>query len=217
MIHTTTGLQSLTPTARPDEQTASTDWRTSLPVLQANGVTLRELRLSDAASLLAFLSTEEVSRFISPPPTTIAGFERFIEWTHRERAAGTYVCFGIVPNGLEHSVGLFQVRELNASFDVAEWGFAMGSNFWGTGLFIESARAVIAFTFDTIGARRLEARSSVRNGRGNGALQKVGAMREGVLRKSFLRNGEYHDQVLWALVASEWRQWNEPPASVTRH
>ncbi len=217
MIHTTTGLQSLTPTARPDEQTASTDWRTSLPVLQANGVTLRELRLSDAASLLAFLSTEEVSRFISPPPTTIAGFERFIEWTHRERAAGTYVCFGIVPNGLEQSVGLFQVRELNASFDVAEWGFAMGSNFWGTGLFIESARAVIAFTFDTIGARRLEARSSVRNGRGNGALQKVGAMREGVLRKSFLRNGEYHDQVLWALVASEWRQWNEPPASVTRH
>lgn len=217
MIHTTTGLQSLTPTARPDEQTASTDWRTSLPVLQANGVTLRELRLSDAASLLAFLSTEEVSRFISPPPTTIAGFERFIEWTHRERAAGTYVCFGIVPNGLEQSVGLFQVRELNASFDVAEWGFAMGSNFWGTGLFIESARAVIAFTFDTIGARRLEARSSVRNGRGNGALQKVGAMREGVLRKSFLRNGEYHDQVLWALVASEWRQWNEPPPSVTRH
>lgn len=217
MIHTTTGLQSLTPTARPDEQTASTDWRTSLPVLQANGVTLRELRLSDAASLRAFLSTEEASRFISPPPTTIAGFERFIEWTHRERAAGTYVCFGIVPNGLEQSVGLFQVRELNASFDVAEWGFAMGSNFWGTGLFIESARAVIAFTFDTIGARRLEARSSVRNGRGNGALQKVGAMREGVLRKSFLRNGEYHDQVLWALVASEWRQWNEPPASVTRH
>ena len=122
----------------------ATNWRASLPVLQAKGVTLRELRLSDAPSLLAFLTTDEVTRFISPPPTTIAGFERFIEWTHRERAAGHYVCFGIVPEGYDQAVGLFQVRQLNASFQTAEWGFAMGSNFWGTGVFIESARAVAA-------------------------------------------------------------------------
>ena len=56
------------------------------------------------------LNTEEVTRFISPPPTTLAGFERFIEWTHRERAAGNYVCFGIVPDGYDQAVGLFQVR-----------------------------------------------------------------------------------------------------------
>lgn len=186
-----------------------------MPVLQAKGVTLRELRLSDAPSLLAFLTTEEVTRFISPPPTTIAGFERFIEWTHRERAAGNYVCFGIVPAGYDQAVGLFQVRQLNASFQTAEWGFAMGSNFWGTGLFVDSARAVIAFTFNTIGTERLEARSSVQNGRGNGALQKLGATREGVLRKSFLRNGEYHDQVLWSIVAADWREWMRTNALVT--
>jgi RimJ/RimL family protein N-acetyltransferase len=178
-----------------------------LPVLKGNGVTLRELRLSDAPSLLAFLNTEEVTRFISPPPTTVAGFERFIEWTHRERAAGHYVCFGIVPDGYDQAVGLFQVRQLNASFQTAEWGFAMGSSFWGSGIFIESARAIVTFTFNVIGADRLEARSCVQNGRGNGALQKLGATREGVLRQSFLRNAEYHDQVLWAVVAADWREW----------
>ena len=47
----------------------SSDWRQALPVLTGTLVTLRELRLSDAPSLLAMLSTEEVSRFISPPPT----------------------------------------------------------------------------------------------------------------------------------------------------
>lgn len=215
MIHTATGVDSLAPGSVPVAQRSTeTNWRVSMPVLQAKGVVLRELRLSDAPSLLAFLTTEEVTRFISPPPTTIAGFERFIEWTHRERAAGQYVCFGIVPEGYEQAVGLFQVRQLNASFQTAEWGFAMGSNFWGTGLFVESARAVIAFTFTTIGSDRLEARSCVQNGRGNGALQKLGATREGVLRQSFLRSGEYHDQVLWSIVASDWREPIVPGTSV---
>jgi RimJ/RimL family protein N-acetyltransferase len=196
------------------ERQAATNWRAALPVLHAKGVTLRELRLSDAPSLLAFLTTDEVTRFISPPPTTLAGFERFIEWTNRERAAGNYVCFGIVPDGYEQAVGLFQIRQLNGSFQTAEWGFAMGSNFWGTGLFIEAGRAIVAFTFGTIGAERLEARSCVQNGRGNGALQKLGATREGVLRQSFLRNGEYHDQVLWAIVSGDWREYE---SLITNH
>lgn len=193
----------------------STNWRASMPVLQARGVTLRELRLSDAPSLLAVLTTEEVTRFISPPPTTIVGFERFIEWTHRERAAGNYVCFGVVPAGHDQAIGLFQVRQLSGSFETAEWGFAMGSSFWGTGLFVESARAVLAFTFDTIGVQRLEARSCVQNGRGNGALQKIGATREGILRKSFLHNGQYYDQALWSIVAGDRREWKRMDVSVT--
>ena len=43
------------------------------------------------------------------------------------------------------------------------------------------------------------------NGRGNGALQKIGAVREALLRKSFLKDGQYHDQVLWAITADEWQ------------
>ncbi len=216
MIHTTVNVPAATPVLRLIQQApVSTNWRASMPVLQAAGVTLRELRLSDAASLLAVLTTEEVTRFISPPPTTIAGFERFIEWTHRERAAGNYVCFGIVPAGYDQAIGLFQVRQLTASFEVAEWGFAMGSGFWGSGLFVEGARAVIAFAFDTIGVKRLEARSCVENGRGNGALQKIGATREGILRKSFLRNGEYHDQALWSIVTGDHLDSGRADVSVT--
>src|ERR671938_1964801 len=73
----------------------TTDWREGLPVLSAQGVTLRELRTSDAASLFAMLTTEEVSRFISPPPSTVEGFEKFIAWTLRQRSAGSYVCFAV--------------------------------------------------------------------------------------------------------------------------
>ena len=99
--------------------TTTSDWRQSLPVLTGSMVTLRELRLSDAPSLLAMLATEEVARFISPPPTTVDAFERFIAWTHRERAAGNYVCFGVVPHGMDTAVGIFQVRQLEPGLKTA--------------------------------------------------------------------------------------------------
>ena len=193
----------------------TTDWRRALPVLQAGAVTLRELQLSDAPSLLEMLTTHEVARFISPPPTSVEAFERFIDWTHRERAAGRYICFGIVPAGLDQAIGIIQVRTLAPGFDIAEWGFAMGSSFWGTGIFQEAAKQVLAFVFTDVGTHRLEARSAVRNGRGNGALQKLGATREAVLRKSFLRDGIHHDQVIWSICQDDWREWQTP--AVGRH
>ena len=185
---------------------AATDWRAGLPVLAGPGVILRELRLSDAPSLFAMLSTNDVARFISPPPTSVAGFERFVNWTHRQRTAGKYVCFAVVPFGTDTAVGLFQVRSLDAGFGTAEWGFAIGSAYWGTGIFAEGARLVLDFTFDVIGAHRVEARAAIRNGRGNGALRKLGAMQEGVLRRSFLKNGQYLDQALWSILEQDWRQ-----------
>jgi ribosomal-protein-alanine N-acetyltransferase len=187
----------------------STDWRKGLPVLTGQNVTLRELRASDAPSLFSMLTTAEVSRFISPPPNTVEGFERFIAWTHRERAAGTYACFAVIVEGYDAAVGIFQVRELEPRFGTGEWGFAIGSPFWGTGVFQEGAAHVLRFAFETIGVHRLEARAAVTNGRGNGALQKLGAVREGVLRKSFLRNGEYLDQALYAILEDDWRAVSE--------
>ena len=85
------------------------------------------------------------------------------------------------------------------------WGFALGSQFWGTGLFVEGARAVLNFGVDVLGVLRFEARAAIANGRGNGALRKIGAVQEGVLRRSFLRDGHYHDQVLWSILAEDWR------------
>ncbi len=180
------------------------DWRSGLPVLAGNQVVLRELRTSDAASLFSLLTTEEVSRFISPPPTSVEGFERFIAWTHRQRSAGVYACFAVTVKGYDTAIGIFQVRETEQGFSTGEWGFAIGSPFWGTGAFVEGAELMLEFVFETLGVHRLEARAAVRNGRGGAALRKIGAVQEGVLRKSFLKNGEYMDQALYGIVADDW-------------
>lgn len=183
----------------------TSDWRGGLPTLYGAGVTLRELRRSDASSLFNLLTTEEVSRFISPPPTTLEGFERFIDWARLQRAAGAYVCFAVVPAGCDVAVGLFQIRGYERGFSTAEWGFAIGTPYWGTGLFARGAELVLDFAFTTLGVHRLEARAAVQNGRGNGALRKLGAVKEAILRRSLLCRGRRLDQALWSVLADEWR------------
>src|SRR4051812_19917184 len=181
-------------------EVVTTDWRDALPVLVGQSVVLREMRTSDAASLFALLTTEEVSRFISPPPASVEGFERFIQWAARQRAVGSYVCFAVTLAESDTAVGIFQLRAIEPGFGTAEWGFALGSSVWGTGVFQACAELVMEFAFDTVGVHRLEARAALRNLRGNGALKKIGAKQEGILRKSFLKNGEYLDQALWTVL-----------------
>jgi RimJ/RimL family protein N-acetyltransferase len=182
----------------------ATDWRNGLPELTGSLVSLRELRASDAPALFATLSGEQVSRFISPPPATVEGFGRFIGWAIRQRQAGQYVCFAVVPHGSDVAIGIFQVRSLEPAFGTAEWGFALALEFWGAGIFTDGAKLVVDFAFDVLGVHRLEARAALKNGRGNGALRKLGAVQEALLRRSFLKNGEYLDQALWTILKDQW-------------
>ena len=186
----------------------TSDWTKGLPVFKSRRVIMRELVKADATTLLSMLTSEEVAKFISPPPTTPEGFEKFIQWAIRERQAGKQMMFGIVPEGYEHAVGLVQIRAIAPRFSVAEWGFALGSPFWGTGLFLAGARTAVDFAFNHTDVHRLEARAAVHNHRGNGALRKLGAVQECILRGSLLKNGQYLDQFMWSILASDWFQMN---------
>jgi RimJ/RimL family protein N-acetyltransferase len=199
-------LESALPPALQAPATVTSDWRTGLPSLIGTRVSLREMRASDAPALFSALTSEQVTKFISPPPATVDGFGRFIKWAIRQRQSGQYVCFAIVPHGSDTAVGIFQVRSLEPAFGTAEWGFALAPEFWGTGIFTDGAKLVVDFAFDVLGVERLEARAAIRNGRGNAALRKLGAVQEAVLHRSFHRNGEYLDQALWTILKDEWIQ-----------
>ena len=189
---------------------AGADWHQRLPVLRDGRVTLRELQLTDVPGLVTNLTTAEVTRF----PVTTAADDRGVRAVCGVDALGArrsrelrVLCgrAGRVRRGC----GLFQLRMLEPSFATAEWGFALGSAFWGTGLFNAAAHLVLGFAFDQIKTHRLEARVAVPNGRGNSALRKLGAVQEGILRRSFLCDGQYLDQALWSILDDDWRRVKE--------
>lgn len=152
------------------------------------------------------MTSEAVARFVATPPLDLKGFERFIERMRHEQQRGTYACFAVVPSGETQAVGLFQVHAIEPNLSTAEWGFALGMPHWGSGMFVEAAALVAGFAFGTLGVSRLEARAALGNGRGNGALRKLGAVREAILRDGFRCRGEYHDVALWSILAGDWRR-----------
>jgi ribosomal-protein-alanine N-acetyltransferase len=187
-------------------------WQEGPPDLTTDRLTLREPRPGDGASLVEALANDDVARFMSPPPDTPGGFERFITWVRAERRAGRCCCYALVPHGGDAPVGLIQFRAIEPGFSTAEWGFALRPSRWGTGLFMDAARVAVDFAFRRVGVHRLEARASVVNGRGNGVLRKIGAIPEGVLRESLVQPAGRVDQVLWALLEEDWlREGGAPP------
>ena len=185
------------------------DWWVQVPVLSGPSIRIREVEAADAAALLELFSDPRVNDYLYTPPPSVTQFEGFIEWAQRQREVAKCVCFVVVPNGLQQPIGLFQLRALEAGFDVAEWGFAMAPSFWSTGLFEEAATLVTEFAF-AIGVKRIEARAVVENGRANRALEKIGAKGEALLRKAFKH---IEPQFLWAIIAEEWSAPKAVPAT----
>jgi ribosomal-protein-alanine N-acetyltransferase len=166
---------------------------------------VRQLCVDDAPSLVAHLNDARVSRYIAPCPSTAARCARFVRWTHAERRRGRLACFGIVPAGGEGAVGVIQVWPIERDFSTAEWGFALGKSFWGTGLFVRAARLVLDAVFFELGVYRLEARVVDTNKRGSRVLEKLGATPDGVLRGGFHDGVAIRDHVMWSILAPEWR------------
>jgi RimJ/RimL family protein N-acetyltransferase len=104
------------------------------------------------------------------------------------------------------SSGNGTLRQFEAGLQAAEWRCAIGSAFWGAGVFRSGAELMMHVAFDVLGVHRLEARTCLTNSGGNGSPRTNGAVQEGILRRSFWRNAEYLDQVLLTVLDQDWRQ-----------
>jgi RimJ/RimL family protein N-acetyltransferase len=179
-------------------------WRAELPDLAGRTVVLREPISQDIAALFNLLSLGDAARFGVDEPVTEFGIRQYLDRVARERTMGVSISYVITMATARTIVGLVQVKQLDPAFEAAELECTIAPSSRGSGVFIESARLVGSFVFGSIGAHRLEARVLLQNGRANGALRKLGAVQEGVLRRSVRRGGEYFDQVLWSLLKEDW-------------
>jgi RimJ/RimL family protein N-acetyltransferase len=183
---------------------AETTWRTELPTLVGRAVTLREPASQDLGPLVDLLSLNDATRFGLEESVSEVSVQELIDRIARERANGVSFTYAITLSGGRNLIGLLQVRSLDPAFEAAEWECTIAPSSRGSGVFVDAARLVGSFAFGTLKSHRLEARVLVQNGRANGAMRKLGAVQEGVLRRSIRRGDEYCDQVLWSLLVEDW-------------
>lgn len=78
---------------------------------------------------------------------------------------------------------------------------------WGKGLGREAVRLTLAFAFDRLGMRRIEAGVDPRNLASCRLLGRVGFRREGLLRERWHVRDELQDSALHRLLAREFLPW----------
>ena len=180
------------------------NWRGELPTLPARLVTLREPVAQDLGPVMDLLSVQDATRFGIDGPITDIAVQQLIERVARDRAAGLAFTYAITLSTSRTLVGLLQVRQLDPGFEAAEWECTIAPSSRGSGIFEEAARLVGSFAFGSVGTHRIESRVFLQNGRANGALRKLGAVQEGILRRSVRRGDAYLDQVLWSMLKEDW-------------
>ena len=163
---------------------------------------LRPFRLRDVGYVLGYATDPAWARYLPvPQPYTTADAEKFIAGQlllDREvHPAWAIVHAGAVIGGI------------NIRFDVAnrvgELGYSIARPYWGRGLATEAARAAMDAAFSAYAdLNRMRAMADARNMPSLRVMEKLGMVREGVLRQNRLVRGEFINEVWCGVLRTEW-------------
>lgn len=84
-------------------------------------------------------------------------------------------------------------------------GWLLGSQYQGRGLATEAVRTLVTYCFEQLGLHRISARTGHDNTRSWKLMERLGMRREAHFRESHLVEGEWRDEYIYAVLASEWR------------
>ena len=95
------------------------------------------------------------------------------------------------------------VDERNRTLEIG--GTWIGRPWWRTAINTEAKLLFLGHAFDTLGANRVAIKTDIRNERSQAAIERLGAVREGVVRHQYIRpDGTLRDTVLYSVVPEEW-------------
>jgi ribosomal-protein-alanine N-acetyltransferase len=162
---------------------------------------LRPFRSGDEMSLVKHINSSRIAERVSniPYPYTDTHAKEWIARLEEERTASQYthrIDFAITVS--DEVVG--SIAFINIDGHKAQMSYWLGEEFQGKGIMPEALALVVEFGFVTCGFTRIWGYTWENNLASQHVLEKVGFMREGVHRKEWLKNGVYHDSVMYAIV-----------------
>ena len=191
--------------------------------MEGPSLILRYATAADASALFELGSDPEVTRFFSwGPYAAIDEPAAYIAGLAGERRRGDRLDFLIVDRS-RGPIGVTGLTELSRRDRRAVVGTWLGRVYWGTGANREAKALIAHLAFVVLGLERLGAYADLDNPRSQRALERIGFVREGTLRR-WHRHGEHvHDVVTYSWLRDEYERsalaqipietHGEPPAA----
>jgi N-acetyltransferase len=171
-------------------------------------VRLEPMTMAHAPDLFAALAADtSIWRWWrGPPPAVQEGLEALIAADLEAQARGTVVVFAQVDPLTARAVGVtcyLNISRADRGLEIG--GTWLGKKWQRTGINTESKYLLLRHAFETLGAVRVQLKTDLRNLQSQAAIERLGAIREGVLRKHMLvRDGYIRDSVMYSIVDTEW-------------
>ena len=170
----------------------------------------RRVEEGDLADLLLVNGNDAVTQYL-PYQTwhTTADAQAWYARISGMQAEGKLIQLVIVERSSGRVIGASLLFNFDPASERAEVGYVLGEAHWGRGLMKEALVALLAFAFDALKMRRVEAFVDGRNLASDRLLRRLGFTCEGTMRQHSVLKGIVRDSMVYGLLRDEWQRTTE--------
>lgn len=175
-------------------------------ILEGNTVKLVPMENSHLDGLWDAGHNQSIWEFTSSKVRNKAEMKKIIVSAIAEREKGTQLPFTVIDKKTGEIVGSTRFMDISEVHKSLEIGWTWYSpEYWRTRINTESKFLLLQYVFETMGLNRVQFCTDSRNVRSQAAIARLGAVREGVLRKHrIIADGYVRDTVVFSILKEEW-------------
>jgi RimJ/RimL family protein N-acetyltransferase len=175
-------------------------------VLQSDLARMRPIETGDSASVQRLAAAKEIANnTYVPHPYPPGAAEEFVNKACEQWRNNEAFVFAIIEKEGDQFAGCMGIHP-EPAHQRALVGYWIGLPYWGRGLATASLRLIIQFGFEQLKLNRIAAGHFPHNPASGRVMQKAKMRYEGTLRGALLHHDEYKDELLYAILRSDYEQ-----------
>jgi len=180
--------------------------------LTGSTVRLVPLQMDHADALWEALSdrVDEVWAFLggAEKPASAADYRLLVERALELQALGTELPFAVIETASGKPIGTTRFLDISEAHRHLEIGWTWyAPQYWRSAVNTECKYILLRHAFEVMGCIRVQLRTDERNARSRAAIERIGGVLEGIIRKDrVLTDGRHRSSAQYSLLAEEWPQ-----------
>jgi RimJ/RimL family protein N-acetyltransferase len=174
--------------------------------LQGRWISLEAIDERHAPGIFEAMRDDEVCRYLAwEPPKSLDETLALVREANDAMARGQAVVYAQVWNATGRAIGSTRLLDVRPADRQVEIGSTfLGRDYWRTPANTESKYLFLRHCFESLGCVRVALKTDGRNLRSQEAIERLGAVREGVLRRHMRIKGYQRDTVYFSILDDEW-------------
>jgi len=180
-------------------------------ILEGKTVLLVPLEITYKEQLYEAVKCPDVWQYTWREVKTIDDFEQILSIAIKGKEEGTQIPFIIKDRLSGEVLGTTRIGEIDLSNRNVEIGWTwLSPTVWRTKVNTECKYLLLQYCFEQLEVIRVQFSISGQNIRSQKAVERIGAVKEGVFRKHRIKaDGTIHDNIFYSIVDSEWKDVKE--------